>query len=165
MGRYQQLVAATDNDAYNALVCSELAPEVGHGRVSRVIGSARPGSQRRGRVLTLAGTPIEDQLDRLQAGWTFSRTKITGKFPYADYVARMKATGGDSLAVVRASGDLAVFSVQHRPGVDAGDTVWTFVRSEEHTSELQSLMRISYAVFCLKKQRNYTTQKQDYLAR
>src|SRR3546814_10287513 len=31
-----------------------------------------------------------------------------------------------------------------------------FSRSEEHTSELQSLMRISYAVFCLKKQ-NYTT--------
>src|SRR3546814_1637507 len=34
-------------------------------------------------------------------------------------------------------------------------------RSEEHTSELQSLMRISYAVFCLKKKRhklpNYTT--------
>src|SRR3546814_12481157 len=28
---------------------------------------------------------------------------------------------------------------------------WTAVRSEEHTSELQSLMRISYAVFCLKK--------------
>src|SRR3546814_2415867 len=32
------------------------------------------------------------------------------------------------------------------------------VRSEEHTSELQSLMRISYAVFCLKKKKtNYTT--------
>src|SRR3546814_8430717 len=29
-------------------------------------------------------------------------------------------------------------------------------RSEEHTSELQSLMRISYAVFCLKKKTNYT---------
>src|SRR3546814_4566673 len=28
------------------------------------------------------------------------------------------------------------------------------VRSEEHTSELQSLMRISYAVFCLKKKKN-----------
>src|SRR3546814_10816177 len=33
-------------------------------------------------------------------------------------------------------------------------------RSEEHTSELQSLMRISYAVFCLKKNK-YTT-KQSY---
>src|SRR3546814_2456402 len=33
----------------------------------------------------------------------------------------------------------------------------TAERSEEHTSELQSLMRISYAVFCLKK-KNYTIQ-------
>src|SRR3546814_7460481 len=31
-----------------------------------------------------------------------------------------------------------------------------FKRSEEHTSELQSLMRISYAVFCLKKKNNLT---------
>src|SRR3546814_4760767 len=31
-------------------------------------------------------------------------------------------------------------------------------RSEEHTSELQSLMRISYAVFCLKKKNNSTTK-------
>src|SRR3546814_1747487 len=30
-------------------------------------------------------------------------------------------------------------------------------RSEEHTSELQSLMRISYAVFCLKKKKNTTS--------
>src|SRR3546814_5233451 len=35
-------------------------------------------------------------------------------------------------------------------GVPPFDTGW---RSEEHTSELQSLMRISYAVFCLKKKR------------
>src|SRR3546814_8352607 len=33
-------------------------------------------------------------------------------------------------------------------------------RSEEHTSELQSLMRISYAVFCLKKQNSYECKKQ-----
>src|SRR3546814_9561194 len=32
-------------------------------------------------------------------------------------------------------------------------------RSEEHTSELQSLMRISYAVFCLKKKKNYYYSK------
>src|SRR3546814_7374692 len=36
----------------------------------------------------------------------------------------------------------------------------TLVRSEEHTSELQSLMRISYAVFCLKKKKkNMNRQK------
>src|SRR3546814_10217860 len=41
----------------------------------------------------------------------------------------------------------------NRPSVS--ENFWNFVeelrRSEEHTSELQSLMRISYAVFCLKK--------------
>src|SRR3546814_9940454 len=45
-------------------------------------------------------------------------------------------------------------AVDDRPGVG--------IRSEEHTSELQSLMRISYAVFCLKKkQKNkyHTTKK------
>src|SRR3546814_2019537 len=35
-------------------------------------------------------------------------------------------------------------------------------RSEEHTSELQSLMRISYAVFCLKKQRRTTIHGSIY---
>src|SRR3546814_7049318 len=34
-------------------------------------------------------------------------------------------------------------------------------RSEEHTSELQSLMRISYAVFCLKKKTNKTPIRKD----
>src|SRR3546814_2538583 len=33
------------------------------------------------------------------------------------------------------------------------DMNWYFARSEEHTSELQSLMRNSYAVFCLKKKK------------
>src|SRR3546814_4447964 len=36
----------------------------------------------------------------------------------------------------------------------SGATLWSWDgRSEEHTSELQSLMRISYAVFCLKKKK------------
>src|SRR3546814_6856687 len=36
-------------------------------------------------------------------------------------------------------------------------------RSEEHTSELQSLMRISYAVFCLKKKKKTTTDNKHLL--
>src|SRR3546814_4980198 len=48
--------------------------------------------------------------------------------------------------------------------LSAGSATSTMSRSEEHTSELQSLMRISYAVFCLKKknhkQNNHTLQQQ-----
>src|SRR3546814_10360550 len=46
---------------------------------------------------------------------------------------------------------------QGSPGRSAAAGAETGNRSEEHTSELQSLMRISYAVFCLKKQN--TTQQ------
>src|SRR3546814_7551596 len=42
--------------------------------------------------------------------------------------------------------------------IDDGDAIAKLLRSEEHTSELQSLMRISYAVFCLKKKKTLTTQ-------
>src|SRR3546814_7227618 len=43
---------------------------------------------------------------------------------------------------------LVLHTQQIRQRTHAGFATW---RSEEHTSELQSLMRISYAVFCLKK--------------
>src|SRR3546814_1406620 len=49
------------------------------------------------------------------------------------------------------------FTVDGRGGYVRSEGIWgvsaneTLDRSEEHTSELQSLMRISYAVFCLKK--------------
>src|SRR3546814_4334514 len=38
-----------------------------------------------------------------------------------------------------------------------------YYRSEEHTSELQSLMRISYAVFCLKKKTKHHISKSKYI--
>src|SRR3546814_7569305 len=46
-------------------------------------------------------------------------------------------------------------------GVKHGQHLLGVVRSEEHTSELQSLMRISYAVFCLKKKKKPKNEKMD----
>src|SRR3546814_4624954 len=55
-----------------------------------------------------------------------------------------------------------VRSLLGRAGIGPRRAGWrsfgpTCKRSEEHTSELQSLMRISYAVFCLKKQKSHST--------
>src|SRR3546814_2195629 len=52
-------------------------------------------------------------------------------------------------------GSLALERRAQRAAADMGEPP----RSEEHTSELQSLMRISYAVFCLKKKTKYTHKK------
>src|SRR3546814_2511225 len=62
-------------------------------------------------------------------------------------------------AVVRLHEDEALWTTLSRNGLDnvarhfSLDAARDTVRSEEHTSELQSLMRISYAVFCLKKKK------------
>src|SRR3546814_10617352 len=62
-----------------------------------------------------------------------------------------RAARGYALPGSRDCPDLPGFARVHSP---------KFPRSEEHTSELQSLMRISYAVFCLKK-KNHTTHTLD----
>src|SRR3546814_2881019 len=80
----------------------------------------------------------------------------------ADLDRRRAAVGGDRggafLRIVDAVAVLVVFVlviVRGRLGEDqsAADIARDAHRSEEHTSELQSLMRISYAVFCLKKKK------------
>src|SRR3546814_6107632 len=53
-----------------------------------------------------------------------------------------------------------VLGPDHRRGPVTPGKRFVVLRSEEHTSELQSLMRISYAVFCLKKKQNKPTQSQ-----
>src|SRR3546814_7560093 len=53
--------------------------------------------------------------------------------------------------------DEGVFALTFADGRFHGGSV----RSEEHTSELQSLMRISYAVFCLKKKKNSKTKNKS----
>src|SRR3546814_2131951 len=69
-----------------------------------------------------------------------------------DYYARYPASvGALSLDAVNAEG-AGLIGQRPLTWVVVGDRA-KIERSEEHTSELQSLMRISYAVFCLKKKR------------
>src|SRR3546814_2303648 len=86
--------------------------------------------------------------------------------------AQHAAAGGDGAVAVQAGAGmehLGVVHVRHVPGVDhvAGARLAGIAhRSEEHTSELQSLMRISYAVFCLKKKKknkNTTTATRTHI--
>src|SRR3546814_9499022 len=51
------------------------------------------------------------------------------------------------------------------PGLEENQNHEHDERSEEHTSELQSLMRISYAVFCLKKQKKTQTTTKDNITK
>src|SRR3546814_3477513 len=60
-------------------------------------------------------------------------------------------------------GDDADIGLQRIIAELEADLVVALARSEEHTSELQSLMRISYAVFCLKKKKKVTAHEEQVL--
>src|SRR3546814_4740985 len=66
----------------------------------------------------------------------------------------------DRLRQRRALADLAHDRLAGQGAGDLAVLVSPHSRSEEHTSELQSLMRISYAVFCLKKKNKYKYQRE-----
>src|SRR3546814_9214255 len=63
---------------------------------------------------------------------------------------RVRVDAG-KVTAVRLSGETAAFAWLRDAMVEDVEVAVLRSRSEEHTSELQSLMRISYAVFCLKK--------------
>src|SRR3546814_5884398 len=84
------------------------------------------------------------------AGWAAlilsvaAHAQATGNRPLLRDSFRIGSEGGALCQAQSATGDPAARTMF--------DRAWTLVcRSEEHTSELQSLMSISYAVFCLKK--------------
>src|SRR3546814_1771287 len=85
-------------------------------------------------------------------------TRTDTLFPYTTlfrsvrtHGAGRRADGSGAFAGARTDKGLRSHRVRSEP---VRTTVAAAERSEEHTSELQSLMRISYAVFCLKKKKN-----------
>src|SRR3546814_5942456 len=85
------------------------------------------------------------------AGTTGSRSSLACA-PRQMICAISRRLSSASVTVLRCG------SISTRPGMR---TRHRCGRSEEHTSELQSLMRISYAVFCLKKKKKHTHTKQN----
>src|SRR3546814_10076391 len=99
-----------------------------------------------------------------EAGWTWDIGLAGGRgigcVYSSDHLSDARAveiladyTGGRSH-------DVAVRSIPFEAGYRPAS--WVKNRSEEHTSELQSLMRISYAVFCLKKKTTKHTRKTQH---
>src|SRR3546814_3191121 len=87
-------------------------------------------------------------------------TRTDTLFPYTTLFRSLRMRSSPAW-LLRSSFDAVMASIPGGAAAagTAGDRMT--IRSEEHTSELQSLMRISYAVFCLKKKK-HTTNKISY---
>lgn len=133
MGRFQALAAATPNEAYNALVCSEFAPEIGRDAVYQLGGgggNSAPDDRGlsealRGRSLFASGVGIDEIEARAAAGWTFRKTRISEQFDFAAARAALPAEA-DLLLVLRPGGQLRFFTHATRPVPVAGDVIVSY---------------------------------------
>ncbi len=141
MARYGALIAATDNDAYNALVCTDLGPEIGRSNTYQIGRAARPDNKdeagqgaydRRelsfhlgGRTLFRSGLGYWDIQRLMNEGWTFHKTTLTEEYDYETFLEER----GDQVHVLfamRASGRLAFSTTAQRIKAVPGDTIVSF---------------------------------------
>ncbi|MHA6332504.1 cation:proton antiporter [Qipengyuania sp. CAU 1752] len=136
---YQVLVAATDNEAYNALVCNEFAHEIGRDSVYQLGESADDDHRAlpeslRGRALFESGFGVSDVHERQQQGWVFRRTRLTSEYTFEDAL-RDLPEDAHLLMLLRETGTMRFFTHAARPEPRSGDTVISFVPPQPRMPE------------------------------
>jgi hypothetical protein len=133
LAHVRTVLAATRNDAYNALVCTALAPEIGQRHVLQLaMGSgdseedpkalARP---RRGGVAFDAEADYESLWRNLVRGWKFTKTRLSENY---NYEALLNDRGDDGIEILtmNADGDITFITSERSSTPEAGVTVVWF---------------------------------------
>ena len=129
------LVAATNNEAYNTLVCNEFAHEIGRDSVYQLGASEDASNPKalpeslRGRALFPSGFGSDDLRERQRKGWEFRKTRLSEQF---DFAAAKEALPDEAqfLLVLRKGGAMRFFTHAATPDPVAGDTVISYCPQE-----------------------------------
>ena len=126
------VLAATDNDAYNALVCSALAPEIGRGRVFQL--PMGPGAEEdpkavaiahRGRMAFGEGAEFENLWRFLIEGWEFTKTPLTEAYSFSKW---REDTSSEAIPILLLKGNAQArfLGGQSEPETEPGDVLVCF---------------------------------------
>jgi len=130
--RFGHLIAATESDAYNTLVCTDLGPAFGRQHVFQI---GRMESQELdpkdvaltlgGRTLMRAGYDLDSLARRLEQGWNFRKTTLTDEFDFERY-HRTLPDDAQLLLSLRPDRKLSFAAVDTGPVPGPGDTIISF---------------------------------------
>ena len=138
------LLAATSNDAYNALICTSFGAEMGRSKVFQLpMYSGDDDDPRslaranRGQVAFGENAVYEDLWSHLAAGWTFHKTPLTENFTWQDHLEEC-ADDTIQLLMISSEGDVVIHSPQNQFNPRPGDTVVSF--GPEKTESLKETL-------------------------
>lgn len=134
--RYGTLLALSDNEAHNALVCTDFAPEFGRASIFQANTETRDEKDRqavahtlRGRTFPASGAPLHALDQLLYEGWTFQRTRLTAEYTSERYLAEL---GSDSMLIaVLRKGALVLQGAGSVAKLETGDVALAFLSAEQ----------------------------------
>jgi NhaP-type Na+/H+ or K+/H+ antiporter len=132
--RFSNLIATGDNDAYNALVCTDFGPELGRSHVyqiGRIDEKARQALNFTlgGRSLTKEPVSFLDLREKLLSGWTFQLTRLTDEFGWEAY-KKSRPEGALILLWIKPSGSI-VFAATASSSPGENDRILSFARPKD----------------------------------
>lgn len=140
---YGYLLAATDNDAYNALVCSHFAAEMGRNHVFQLPDASEETDPKRlsrtlrGLFLPSEQAWYEELLSNWYRGWTFQKTQLTEEFDFERF-QESNPPGALTVAVVKAGGGVQLNSPELPVKPKTGDTIVWFGPKPEKSKAAES---------------------------
>lgn len=136
----RSVLAASSNDAYNSLVCTQIAPEVGQRRVFQLpLGAAEDDPKavartNRGNV-AFGNDVVFERLWRLYVrGWKFYKTRLSEEYTYSEFLGDRPADCIE-IAVVAAEGDLDFIAADVEREPKPGATMIYFAPPREARPE------------------------------
>lgn len=137
------LLAATSNDAYNALICTSFGAEMGRSKVFQLPMYSDEDDPRalaranRGQVAFGENAVYEELWSHLAAGWSFHRTPLTEDFGWQEYLEEC-VEGTIQVLLISAEGDVVIHSPQNKFSPRPGDMVVSF--GPEKTGSLRETL-------------------------
>ena len=137
---FATLIAATPNDAYNALVCVEFAPELGRHRVFQVSGTDQDEADpttitftARGRTLSTHGRSFDALTRDWWSGWRFRSTTLSDTYTFDDFI-KDRGENVDILLAKRPDGTLDFLNPEQKSKSE-GSTLLSFGAVASETAD------------------------------
>ena len=132
LNRYGSLLAVSGNEAHNALVCTDLAPELGRAAIYQLSAGGKDDDDRRsvsytlrGRTLFKSAPTLDELLRRHYAGWFYQKTRLTEEYTPESYLQDL---GKDyELVLIIRKGVMTFASRENPLNPEIGDTVLAYL--------------------------------------
>jgi len=143
MTPYEYMVAASELDSYNALVCNTFIPEIGRTNIFQLPLHKRRDDDLESMGLTIGGNLLFNEQatwerlnEKVESGYVFRKTNITAQYTFNQYKEELHP---ETLLmfVVKRSGKVVFFTHKNKPKAEAGDVVVSLMPPSKEFKKIQ----------------------------